>query len=317
MHTPALAESSDDIAYVTAHFLPHAAVSRPGLACFGTHVPGPTYRLADGSEWFARDVWRLADDAGSPTGVHALFARRYRAACATLRISGDLGDAWQGYCEGVYGACLRDVTPETIAAKTGVVARLEQMLAHPVADDHVWRAQLRADVELLDGLLKPFAACDRRRFGPTSRDRLVDGARTRFPEAFSDGVRRDLAVRLPHRPGALAELGEALGAAQCSIEGGGGFTVGDTGIVHFLVGDADRAAAAARAAGFEVLAVRDVVVQRLEQDRPGQLGALARAMADAGVNIEAVYSDHDRQLILGVDDLAAAQRVSDAWTSRR
>jgi hypothetical protein len=38
--------------------------------------------------------------------------------------------------------------------------------------------------------------------------------------------------------------------------------------------------------------------------------------ADAGVNIESVYSDHDHQLVLGVDDLARAQRASAAWRGR-
>jgi organic hydroperoxide reductase OsmC/OhrA len=127
--------------------------------------------------------------------------------------------------------------------------------------------------------------------------------------------RRDLAVRLADRAGALAEFGEVLGRAGVSLEGGGGFTVGDGSIVHFLVSDAARASDALRAAGIDVIGTRDVVVHRLAQGTPGQLGAFARAMADAGVNIESVYSDHDHQLIVGVDDndLDAARRVSAAW----
>ncbi len=34
---------------------------------------------------------------------------------------------------------------------------------------------------------------------------------------------RDLAIRLENRPGALAEMGEALGSAGVSVEGGGAF----------------------------------------------------------------------------------------------
>jgi hypothetical protein len=131
-------------------------------------------------------------------------------------------------------------------------------------------------------------------------------------------VRRDIAIRLRDRPGALAELGEALGRAGVSIEGGGGFSLGDgSAIVHFLVEDAAAAVASLRAAGIEVLAVRDVVVQRLAQDQPGQLGKLARAMADAGVNIECVYSDHEGRLITCVDDLEAGARVSASWRRDR
>jgi hypothetical protein len=50
--------------------------------------------------------------------------------------------------------------------------------------------------------------------------------------------------------------------------------------------------------------------------RPGQLGGFARSLADGGVNIEFVYSDHDHQLIVGVDDLAAARRVVAALAPR-
>ena len=32
----------------------------------------------------------------------------------------------------------------------------------------------------------------------------------------------DIAIKLENRPGAMAEMGEALGAAGMSIEGGGG-----------------------------------------------------------------------------------------------
>jgi len=112
--------------------------------------------------------------------------------------------------------------------------------------------------------------------------------------------RADLAVRLPDRPGALAELGDRLGKAGVSLEGGGGFA----GVVHFLVSDPDRAVEALR--DLEPV-VRDVIALRLDQETPGQLGAVARKLGDAGVNIECVYSDHDHQLILVVDDAAKAR----------
>jgi hypothetical protein len=57
-----------------------------------------------------------------------------------------------------------------------------------------------------------------------------------------------------------------------------------------------------------------VLIQRLNQDEPGQLGKLTRRMANAGVNIEALYSDHNHQLILVVDDVEKGRAVSNAWT---
>ncbi|MGW7002742.1 hypothetical protein ACWGCW_07920 [Streptomyces sp. NPDC054933] len=60
-------------------------------------------------------------------------------------------------------------------------------------------------------------------------------------------------------------------------------------------------------------ACREVLVRRLDQERPGQLGAITRALADAGVNIEVQYSDHDHRLILVVDDPYTAARATAPW----
>jgi hypothetical protein len=124
---------------------------------------------------------------------------------------------------------------------------------------------------------------------------------------------KDLEIVLENRPGALAEMGEALGCAGVSIEGGGAWVVDGTGVSHFLFEDGSAARRALETAGIRVIRERDVLVQRLRQTVPGQLGLLARRMAEAGVNIEVLYSDHDHRLILVVDDLARGRRVSDAW----
>jgi hypothetical protein len=124
---------------------------------------------------------------------------------------------------------------------------------------------------------------------------------------------KDLAIALENRPGALAEMGEALGRAGVSLEGGGAWVVSGRGVAHFLVQDGAVARRALEAAGIRVLAEREVLVQRLKQAVPGQLGLLTRRMAEAGVNIEVLYSDHDHQLILVVDDIARGREVSQAW----
>ena len=127
----------------------------------------------------------------------------------------------------------------------------------------------------------------------------------------------DLTIDLDHRPGALAEMGEVLGRAGVSIEGGGVFVVSGTGVAHFLFSDGMAARRVLEAAGIRVTAARRVLVVRLKQGEPGQLGKLARRMADAGVNIEVQYSDHDHQLILIVDNMTAGEKVCEAWTLDR
>jgi len=124
---------------------------------------------------------------------------------------------------------------------------------------------------------------------------------------------KDLTIALENRPGALAEMGEALGRAGVSVEGGGAFVVNGVGVAHFLFADGAAARRALEAAGIRVLAERDVLVQRLRQGEPGQLGKISRRMAEAGVNIEVQYSDHDHQLILVVDDFEKGRAVSEAW----
>lgn len=126
----------------------------------------------------------------------------------------------------------------------------------------------------------------------------------------------DLSIELDHRPGALAEMGEALGGAGVSVEGGGVWLVNGRGVAHFLFRDGHAAASVLTAAGIRVLAVREVVLLRLKQAVPGQLGLIGRRMAEAGVNIEVQYSDHDGQLVLVVADadLLAARGVAQRWS---
>jgi hypothetical protein len=123
----------------------------------------------------------------------------------------------------------------------------------------------------------------------------------------------DVTIQLANRPGALAEMGETLGRAGISVEGGGGFVTKDEAVAHFLFADGEAARRVLADAGIRVLAVREVLMQRLDQETPGQLGKLARAMAEAGINIEVVYSDHANHLILVVDDMDKGRTVSDAW----
>ncbi len=127
---------------------------------------------------------------------------------------------------------------------------------------------------------------------------------------------KDLTILLENRPGALAEMGEALGRAGVSIEGGGAFVVNGEGVAHFLFHNGAAARAALEAAGIRVLNEREVLVQRLRQAEAGQLGKITRLMAEAGVNIETLYSDHDHQLILVVDDLEKGKAVSEAWSRK-
>ena len=114
----------------------------------------------------------------------------------------------------------------------------------------------------------------------------------------------DLTVTLENRPGALADMGDALGRAGVNINGVSG-TAG-SGEVHILVDDAEAARAALASAGIQVGADSEVVKIAFE-DRPGELGEIGRRVADAGANIDVVYISCDGQLVLATSDNAAVE----------
>ena len=123
----------------------------------------------------------------------------------------------------------------------------------------------------------------------------------------------DIHVMLPDNPGTLGQFGSLMGRAGVSLEGGGMFTLGSAGHAHFLVEDGAAAARAAEQGGLEVVAVREVLVRRLKQELPGQLGVICSALGEASVNIITLYSDHANQLILVTDDIDKARRVTAEW----
>jgi len=124
---------------------------------------------------------------------------------------------------------------------------------------------------------------------------------------------KDLEILLKNEPGSLALLGETLGKYQISLEGGGVFANGGLSIAHFLVDDAEKAKDVLQIAGIEVLKINEVIIQKLRQDVPGQLGMFCKRLADAGINILVQYSDHANQLIVVVDDIEKGKLVSEQW----
>lgn len=126
-------------------------------------------------------------------------------------------------------------------------------------------------------------------------------------------VMKDLEISLTNSPGTLAMLGEVLGRHHISLEGGGVFTCGTVAVAHFLVAEPEKAKQVLEQAQIKVTAVNEVIIQKLRQDVPGQLGMFCRKLAAAGVNILTQYSDHDHRLIIIADDMDTARRVSAAW----
>jgi hypothetical protein len=146
-------------------------------------LPRPSYMLPDGTGRFPADYFRLVDEAGGVDGLREQFAVRHRAAEGR-----DLEQDWAMYLDGIWGICLRDVTPETIVRKNTLVTSLCELLvlARPREED--WRTALREQVDELDELEREFSPdfdrseqMDRL---PT-RDLIINAARERYPEVFA------------------------------------------------------------------------------------------------------------------------------------
>jgi hypothetical protein len=182
-----------DLEYVQANYLTlkQVCADRPespeeirALIAQG-RLPKASYVLDDGSGMFPADYFRFVDEAGGPDALAGRFAERLAAAGA----GDDLELHWQTYMDGIYGVCLWDVTPETIARKAKLVSSISEllMLARPAEED--WRQRLRDEVNELDALERRFAPDydrDEERFGrkPT-RDLLIDVARDQYPDVFA------------------------------------------------------------------------------------------------------------------------------------
>lgn len=124
---------------------------------------------------------------------------------------------------------------------------------------------------------------------------------------------KDLLVTLKDQPGEGARLGEALGNAGVNIEGLCAFMDGETGVVHVLVEDVAGATAALEGAGITVDAVTDVIVSphlpEPDIDTPGRFGAMARAIAEAGINITLAYVASRNRVVLATSDNQRATQL--------
>ncbi|MFX0019750.1 MAG: amino acid-binding protein [Promethearchaeota archaeon] len=114
---------------------------------------------------------------------------------------------------------------------------------------------------------------------------------------------------MKNQPGTLADMGETLGKMGINIEGICGFPLKNEAFVHILVEDETTTRWALEDAGFEVRAIREVMVVDLDQSvgKPGTGGRMARKIGDAGVNIDLIYFAENNRIVLGVDNLEKAR----------
>ncbi|MDP8959137.1 MAG: ACT domain-containing protein [Actinomycetota bacterium] len=97
----------------------------------------------------------------------------------------------------------------------------------------------------------------------------------------------EFTLKLANRPGQLAALAQVLDDAGVNIEALAAFGVNEEGYVRLVVDDAAGARRAFHEAGFS-LEEREIL-STLLPNRPGSFAAMARSLAEAGINIDAAY----------------------------
>ncbi len=90
-------------------------------------------------------------------------------------------------------------------------------------------------------------------------------------------------VQLENHPGALAVLAEALAARGVDLRAIGGGSMGDSGHVIMTTADDDTARAVLQEGRYTFIEGESILAE--VDDRPGGMAAIARALADANVNI--------------------------------
>jgi hypothetical protein len=121
----------------------------------------------------------------------------------------------------------------------------------------------------------------------------------------------EVVIELEDRIGALADLGELLGKHGVDIRALAVLTLPERrALAHLVVEPADTAVQVLRASGIVPRRVREVLVATLE-DEPGALGRYCRRLADASINLEAVYlcgeRDGSKELVFAVSELERAR----------
>ena len=95
---------------------------------------------------------------------------------------------------------------------------------------------------------------------------------------------REIQVSVANEPGALGTISEILGRNGINIEGFGVWVA----TAHLLISDVDRGAEILREEGFRVDIVD--VMRLVVPNEPGNLADIARALGDAGINIDYSYT---------------------------
>ena len=109
---------------------------------------------------------------------------------------------------------------------------------------------------------------------------------------------------------AVAEIWEVLGAVGIAMQASATYPAVEGRHVRVVVEDAqaDQARAALLDAGFGAIDRHSVLIAEIEV-RPGELGQLARRIADSGATLTTLFMATGDRVVIGADDLDRVRSV--------
>jgi hypothetical protein len=122
---------------------------------------------------------------------------------------------------------------------------------------------------------------------------------------------RDFAVQLTHKPGEVSRIAHALARKNVNLKSVAALTVHSQGVMRFIADDVDAARSALRENNIPF--DESEIVTVLLENQAGELEGVAAKLANAGVNLLALYVvglDGDLvELALAVDDPKKAKKA--------
>lgn len=122
---------------------------------------------------------------------------------------------------------------------------------------------------------------------------------------------RDFAIQLTHRPGELARVADALSRKGVNIKSLAGLSIGNQVVLRIIADNVEAARSALQENNIRF--EESELVSVLLENQAGELAGMAGKLADAGLNLQAIYVtglEGDLvELAIVTDDVKKAKKV--------
>ncbi|MFQ5892657.1 MAG: ACT domain-containing protein [Candidatus Methanofastidiosia archaeon] len=122
---------------------------------------------------------------------------------------------------------------------------------------------------------------------------------------------KQVLIKVKNEIGDIAQVCEILGRSGVNIISISTETKDDYGLIRLVTEDPETSRNALKRKGFKV-EISEILVLKVK-DKPGELGKLARRLADSKIDIESIYllsrEGGETQLAMCVNDFGKARKV--------